>query len=341
VTRPSIGQRLLVAAAFALVAGALTWRAQYIVHGLGGDHLVVWRAAHIVLDGGDPYRLIWSMDLPALHTPFNYPLPAVAMGMPFAWLHQWDAAIAFVTCSAALLGFAVTRDHFNRVPLLFSVPYVFAAQFAQTSFLILALALIPAAAGLTVMKPNVGLALFAWRPTWRTVITGGALVVGTVIISPEWPREWLTLVRTSQTHRAPMFVGIGAIGLLAVLRWRRPEARLLVAMTVVPHGLPFYDELPLWLVAASRREAMALSLTSWLCWLGWVSAGGRDSPLLIHNSSAWAIAGVYVPCLIFVLRRPNEGSLPKSLERIAAPLPAWLRGRPSAARDDQMVRPEL
>jgi hypothetical protein len=327
VNQPRLGHRLLVAAAFALVAGAITWRAQYVVHGLGGDHLMLWRAAHIVLDGGDPYRLMWWMDLPALHTPFNYPLPAAAMGMPFAWLLQEDAALAFVTSSAALLGFAITRNGFAVVPVLFSMPFVFAAQLAQSSFLILALALIPAAAGLTVMKPNIALALFAWRPSWRTVITGGALMLGTVIISPEWPGEWLHLVRTSPTHHAPVVVGVGAFALLAILRWRRPEARLLLAMTVIPHGLYFYDELPLWLVASSRREAMMLTMASWLGWLGWVSEGGRDAPLLISHTSPWAVASIYLPCLFLVLRRPNEGRLPDSLERIAARLPSWLRGR--------------
>src|SRR5688500_304813 len=175
---PSVGARLAVAILFASVAGFITWRAQYVAGALGGDHLMLWRAAHIVIDGGDPYRLMWWMDVPALHTPFNYPLPAVGMGMPFMCMRQQDAAIAFVASSAALLGYALTRGDFSRVPLVLSVPFVMSAQLSQTSFLILGLALIPEAAGLTVMKPNAGLALFAWRPSWRTAIVASALLLG-------------------------------------------------------------------------------------------------------------------------------------------------------------------
>jgi hypothetical protein len=324
---PPLVGRILIAAIFAIVAGGVTWRAQYVAHGLGGDHLMLWRAAHIVLDGGDPYQLIRVMSLPALHTPFNYPLPAVGMALPFVWLRQQDAAIAFVTCSAAFLGFAITRDDFSRVPILFSTSFLFAAQLAQTSFLILALALVPESAGLTVMKPNIGLALFAWRPRLRTAWVGGALLIGSVLISPEWPAAWIHLARTSPTHRAPALVGVGALALLAVVRWRRPEARLLVAMTLIPHGLYFYDELPLWLVAASRRESMVLAAAGWLGWLGWVAtSGGPHDAVRLGDISAWLVASLYLPCLVMVLRRPNEGRLPNWLERAVAPLPSWIRG---------------
>src|SRR5262249_8132815 len=146
----------------------------------------------------------------------------------------------------------------------------------QTSFLILALALIPAAAGLTVMKPNIGLALFAWRPRLQTILFGGLLILGTVVISPHWPIEWLGWVRNSPSHCARVF-GVGGVALLALLRWRRPEARLLLAMAFIPHGLYFYDELPLWLVASTRREALALTGASWLGWLGWVATSAGPS----------------------------------------------------------------
>ncbi len=267
---------------------------------------MLWNAAHIVLDGGDPYKLMWFSKVPALNTPFNYPLPAIGMGLPFVWMRQENAAIAFVACSAALLGLALTADGFARVPILFSVPFVFAAQLSQTSFLILALGLVPAAAGLTVMKPNIGLALFAWRPRLRTVIVGGALLVGTLIVAPTWLSEWLSFIGRSPTHHAPI-LGVGSVALLALLRWRRPEARLLVAMALVPHGLYFYDELPLWLVASTRREAMLLTGTSWLGWLGWVATSNGPTGPQFRDIAPWLVASLYLPCLIMILRRPNEG----------------------------------
>src|SRR5262249_42028692 len=144
-----------------------------------------------------------------------------------------------------------------------------AAQFAQSTPLVLALALFPATRALSMLKPNLGLAVFAWRPAWRNVLLASAIFIVSVWFWPSWPHSWYLTAHGSPAHHSPALTGIGALALLSILRWRRPEARLLFAMTVVPHGLYFYDELPLWLVAQTRRESMLLVLTSWLGWLGW------------------------------------------------------------------------
>ncbi|PYP80139.1 MAG: hypothetical protein DMD35_05120, partial [Gemmatimonadetes bacterium] len=51
--------------------------------------------------------------------------------------------------------------------------------------------------------------------------------------------------------------------------------------------------------------------------------------------SAMAIAGgalsvwfVYLPCMVMVVRRPNEGTLPAWLEHRINGWPGWLRGAP-------------
>jgi hypothetical protein len=95
-------------------------------------------------------------------------------------------------------------------------------------------------------------------------------------------------------------------------------------MTIVPHGLFFYDELPLWLVAETRREAMTLTAFSWLGWLGWNIASPGPN---VGDSAIWAVASVYTPALVMVMRRPNEGPVPSWVERAVAWLPAWIRGR--------------
>ena len=67
----------------------------------------------------------------------------------------------------------------RRVPsrsLVLAVPFLAAAQFAQSTPLILALALIPATRALAILKPNIGLAIFAWRPGWRRCVHRGLVV---------------------------------------------------------------------------------------------------------------------------------------------------------------------
>ena len=323
--RPVLWKRAIVALAFALVAGSVAWRAQYVAHGGGSDHVILYRAARILLSGGDPYSLGKLDRTHAVFWRFFYPLPGVALGLPFVWLTPENAAIAFVASSALLLGFVITRDGFHRVPMLFSVPFLAVAQFAQSTALILALALIPATRALSMLKPNLGLALFAWKPAWRNVIIAGAIFLGSALVWPSWPRSWFESARSSPAHHAPALIGIGGLALLSILRWRRPEGRLLFAMTIIPHGLYFYDELPLWLVAETRRDAMVLTATSWLGWLAWnVTSAGPSVP----ESSPWSVASLYLPALVILLRRPNVGPMPSSIERAARHLPGWLRGSP-------------
>jgi hypothetical protein len=309
---------------FALVAGAVAWRAQYVAHAAGSDHVILQRAAKVFLAGGDPYQIGAANQLPTVWWRFYYPLPSIVLGLPFVWLPPEQTAIAFVVCSSFLLGWCLTRDGFERVSLVLSVPFLAAAQFAQSSPLILALALVPATRALAILKPNIGLAIFAWRPAWRNVLIAAALFAVPIAFWPKWPEHWLISVRSSPAHHAPALTGIGAIALLSALRWRRPEGRLLFVMTIVPHGLFFYDELPLWLVAETRREAMVLTAFSWAGWLAWNIASPGPN---VVDSATWAVASLYMPALVMVLRRPNEGALPSWVEHAVAWLPAWIRGR--------------
>lgn len=323
--RPRLATRFVLATLFALLAAAISWRAQYVAHGNGSDHVIIQRAAQAVLAGRDPYQLGPHDQLPELFWRFFYPLPSIVLGLPFVWMDPREAAIAFTFCSAWLLVFFVTRDGLERVPMFLSVSFLAAAQFAQSTPLILALALVPGLRALTFLKPNLGIALFAWRPAWRTAAIAAGIFAVPVLFWPDWPRRWLISVHSSPAHHAPALTGIGAVALLAILRWRRPEGRLLLAMTVIPHGLFFYDELPLWLVTASRRQALVLAFCSWLGWLMWnVTSPGPATA----DSAVWSVASLYVPAAIILLRRPNEGTVPAWLEGLVAPLPAWIRGLP-------------
>jgi hypothetical protein len=54
--------------------------------------------------------------------------------------------------------------------------------------------------------------------------------------------------------------------LLALCRWRDPDARLLLALAIVPVNGLFYDILPAILVARTRIQAMMLMLFTLVGW---------------------------------------------------------------------------
>jgi hypothetical protein len=97
-------------------------------------------------------------------------------------------------------------------------------------------------------------------------------------------------------------------------------------MACVPQLLYFADQLPLWLVARTRREALVLSATSLIAWLVALQAFRRPGGNPAFESDALVLAGVYLPALLIVLRHENAGSLPAFIERRIARWPAWIRG---------------
>jgi hypothetical protein len=179
------------------------------------------------------------------------------------------------------------------------------------------------------VKPNIGLALFlAWPNRW-TVIGGLAFAVVALLVLPTWPQEWLVNVARSPHHHAPVMAWYGAPLVLALSRWRRPEARLLFVMACVPQVPLFYDQLPLALIPDTERQRLTFAWLSWGGYLGWVltSVPGQLRVADMTSAPPWLVATLYLPVLVMVLRRPNEGDVPAWLERATRGLPAWLRGR--------------
>ena len=92
------------------------------------------------------------------------------------------------------------------------------------------------------------------------------------------------------------------------------------AMACVPQLMYFADQLPLWLVPESRRESMVLSGFSALAWAVSLVTNIEAGRSPAFSSVPFVLLGVYLPALIMVLRRPNEGALPEWLERQIARL---------------------
>ena len=167
------------------------------------------------------------------------------------------------------------------------------------------------------MKPNLGLALLSYRPSRGAIL--GCIVVGLVSFAflPSWLLDWHPNTASLVGHPPPILTPVGALVLLALLRWRRPEARLLLAMACVPQLLFFADQLPLFLIPRTRREMMTLTLCSAIGFFVWYIRFA-DNPAYVLAAAPYVIWSSYLPCLAMVLRRPNEGDTPEWIERALA-----------------------
>jgi hypothetical protein len=189
--------------------------------------------------------------------------------------------------------------------------------------------LLQAFQALAIAKPNVGLAIFAYRPSKWAIIGGLSLSVAAFIVIPSWPFDWRAALATDPgVHLIPLLAPGGFLVLAALLRWRRPETRLLLALACVPQSLAFYDALPLLLIPKTFRQALVLSFCTQIANLFATKAMTTDlaPPELFQAVAPFAVWGCYVPAAVLILMRPNEGPLPAWIERLAVRLPAWLQG---------------
>jgi hypothetical protein len=234
----------------------------------------------------------------------------MVLAMPFSWFSEPVAAALFVWVSTALLAYAITENGWDLLFLFPSSAFIVAARAAQWSPLYSAAFCLPWLGFVLAAKPNVGGAIAlasGSRKLLAAALMGGvALLVISLALLPSWPQQWLGAVRGATHLTAPIISVGGFVVLLSALRWRRPEARLILLLACVPQTGSWYEALPLLLVAQTRRESQILSLVS--------SLGFLSIRFLIHGQpeaqfnrevSALMVAFAYLPAMIVVLRRPN------------------------------------
>jgi hypothetical protein len=163
--------------------------------------------------------------------------------------------------------------------------------------------------------------------TWRGALAAAAVLALSFLVLPTWVGDWRAGLGKLDYHPAPILTFPGALAALALLRWRRPEARLLVAMACVPQLLFFADQLPLWLIPRTKRETMALSACSLAAFLGWFVLL-KPGDYYVMKAAPWVTSFLYLPALVMVLRRPNEGEVPAPVAQLLA-----LVRRPAAAAE--------
>ncbi len=294
------------------------------------DHL--WFGARALWRGKNPYELIGpgrAFDWPWT---LRYPLPALLVVTPLTPFPLGVARATFAGISAAVLAFAITRDGESfRLPLLLSLPFAFALIRGQWSPLLLAGFYWAPASLVNAAKPSLGAACFAARPRRATFILGCTLVVLSFWLQPAWVSDWTRALRGG-TSLTPVFDIVGGpLALIALLRWRRPEGRLIAFTALVPQTFIYYEVLYVFAAASTRLEVITLALASHASYLiGLTRPLPPDLVGVMQKEGPLIIVCLYLPALLMLLRRPNEGPVSAWMERFARRLPEWLRGCPSA-----------
>ena len=326
---PSRSARIAIAIAVGLAAGVYVWAYARANTDFVSDFDQVWASARALWEGRDPYRVVGPRGSFLWKWPLYYPLPAVVLMAPIGLVPVVIARVLFAGLSAGLLAFAITRDGYGRLPLLLSISFITAVELVQWSPLLTAAMLLPSLAWVAVAKPNLGVAMaaYAFSPRVIAVMVAGAatLLLVSFALQPGWVAPWLANVRTAPHFVAPVMRPGGFLLLAALLRWRRPEARLLAALACVPQTPTFYDHVFVFVVPRTTRESLLLTVLTFAVYFGVAFASPFDTFQQWGDFVANAtMILIYAPAAIMVLRRPNEGAMPAFVERAVARL------RPSA-----------
>jgi hypothetical protein len=132
-------------------------------------------------------------------------------------------------------------------------------------------------------------------------------------LRPAWFAEWWSALAAPTPHIiVPLTVLGGPFLLLALIRWRRPEARLLAGLACVPQTFSSYDALLLFLIPETRTQALVLLTATTLVTgiIGYVGPAATYAAT-VHKFAALRIALVYLPALAMILLRPNRAAAPR------------------------------
>jgi hypothetical protein len=237
---------------------------------------------------------------------FTYPLPAVLLAVPFTAIPLGAARLLF----DVLVGWAFVlalwryRGTFALLAVV-SGAFLFAISNSQTTPLMVAASLVPALGFLLAVRPNTAASLWIARPSRVAVLGGIAFLVLSLVVLPSWPRDWwLALLQDNTDLVPPVLRPFGLVLLLAALRWRSPEGRLLLAIAFIPQNTLPHELVALGLIPANLVEMGIYVAGSWIA-----VAVVADQMYLSHSIPQWTAASwpatlgaVYLPMLYLVLR---------------------------------------
>lgn len=273
--------------------------------------------ARALLDGQNPYAVIRPGPGRPWVYPLYYPVPAMLLALPFAFLPVVMAHALFAGLSLGLLGYGILRTGTHRLPMLLSWPVLGAVALNQWSPLLTAAYLLPALAWVWIAKPNFALPFLVARPTRRMVLAfaagGGLVVAASFALMPGWLGEWVVTARDAIYIRPLLLAPFGGFLLAAaLLRWRDPDARLLFGLSCVPQTAWTYNGAPVYLVARTVTESWRLVMLGWLAGaaqtlgLYWMQRGHVLVAVRYEVAISLNLALFYLPALWLVLRRERR-----------------------------------
>jgi hypothetical protein len=261
------------------------------------DFDLLYNAAVHLIRGEDAY--------PVASQWFTYPLPAVLLAVPFTAIPLGAARLIFDVLVGWAFVFALWRYRGTFALLaVLSGAYLFAMLNGQTTPLMVAASLVPALGFLLAVKPNTSASLWIARPSRSAVVGVSAFLVLSLVILPSWPRDWwMALLQDNTDLVPPVLRPFGLVLLLAALRWRSPEGRLLLAIAFIPQNTLPHELVSLALIPANLVEMGIYVAGSWIA----VAVAADRMPL--HSIAEWTAASwpatlgaVYLPMLYLVLR---------------------------------------
>jgi hypothetical protein len=191
-----------------------------------------------------------------------------------------------------------------------------------------------------IAKPNVGAALFFARPSRWALWGGIGLLALSIAIRPAWMSDWifaLSGARETSGAKFPSVIAVtlpgGLLVLATLLRWRRPEARLLAGLACVPLTMAPYESVLLFLVPRGWRQSLSLmALSNVAVWWMYRAPAAPSVSARMRFFGTAIVWCIYLPATLMVLLRPNEGRISPWLERRILSWPAWLRGHDGVSR---------
>jgi len=294
-----------VAVTAALIAWSVVWSRP---QPQASDLAPIWASARARLHHQDPYEAVGPGRAFNTAFPQIYPMTAIVAVMPLAPLPLRWADPVFVGLGFGLFTWAVTKQRLVTPALvaLVSLGALMTLQTSQWSLLLTGAALVPGVGWLLVAKPTIGLALFAAFPRWKTAIGCAALFVLSLLIWPAWIGEWRATLASAPHVVPPLTRKVGPLVLLALLKWKRADARLLLALACVPHTTAPYETIPLFLIPQTWLQAWGLWTLALVAYgAQWMSGPYLSQAAYWASGAEWIVALLYIPCLAMVLCRPN------------------------------------